>query len=453
MKNMIFMAASVAALTSISCNGPDAGVDLQTSAPGVFKNEPAPGSRSNPPSWTSFNDPQVRTLVSRVRSSNTDLKVASAQARQFLALIRTARSASRPSIDAFGSGRGDVQNSRLTREFSAGLAGALEIDLWGRLRKMTEAASARAVASEVARDNLQLVLETQAVSTYYTIKALDSQIKATDESISRMEEIGRIADREIEAGLVGTFEAARVDSAIGSLRGDQAILQRSRNRFENALAVLVGSNPSSFSVNDDGLSGSPPSISTYLPSSLLERRPDIAEAKALLDANQADIGIAWADFFPRLNLLGLIGLSSPSLDNLFRGNEAYSVGADLVGPVIDGGLRRSTYDATVARRDEALAALEGTVLRAFEDTENALSDSRVLNTEYQARKKAVANSRVTIEGVRRRHRDGIDSLFQLVSIELRLNVQEVQMHQAHGAQFVAAADTVRALGGDWRRQK
>ena len=123
----------------------------------------------------------------------------------------------------------------------------------------------------------------------------------------------------------------------------------------------------------------------------------------------------------------------------------------MLGPVLDGGLRRGNYEAAIAQRDEAVALLEGTVLRAFEDTENALSDTKVLKAEYQARKTAVANSKVTVEGVRRRHRDGIDSLFQLVTIELRLNEQERQMHQARGAQFVAAADTVRALGGDWKR--
>ena len=330
MKNTIFavLGESVSLLT-LSCSGPDAGVNLQTKAPEVFKHDIPSGSLTEPPSWRSFNDSQVSLLVSQVRSSNTDLKAASARARQFLALIRTARSASALRVNAGGAGTGTLQESSLTRQFSASITGALEIDLWGRLRKMTEAAASRAAASSVARDNLQLVLETQAVSTYYTIQGLDSQIKSVDRAVVRLEEIGKIADREIEAGLVGTFEAARVRSAISTLKADQAILQRSRNRFENALAVLVGANPSSFTVSKAGLASSPPAISTYLPSSLLERRPDIAEAKALLNANQAEIGIAWGDFFPRLNLLGLVGLASPSLDNLFRGNEASTVGASL----------------------------------------------------------------------------------------------------------------------------
>ena len=451
MKNTICMALGATIFATLSCTGPEAAVDLQAEVPGVFKHGVPQTARLKPPSWKSFRDPEVLRLVTQVRTSNKDLKAASAQAREFLALIRKAHSASAVTVDGFGNVSADLENSTRTRDFSGGLSAAFEIDLWGRLRKATEAAASRAWASTAARDNLQLSLEAQAVSTYYTIRSLDSQIQSVNEAIARLQEIGRIANREIEAGLLGAFEKSRVDSAISTLKADRATLQRDRNRFENALAVLLGTNPSLYTAAKKGLTNAPPSIATYLPSSLLERRPDIAEAKALLEANQADIGVAWGDFFPRLNLFALIGLASPSLSQFFDGSEATSVGGDILGPILDGGERRANYDAAIARRDQGLAILEGTILRAFEDTENVLSDTQVLKAEYNARRQAVANARETIKGVRRRHRDGIDGLFQLVSIELSLNVQERLLHEAHGQQFVAAADVVRALGGDWRR--
>lgn len=451
MKIMIRAVLSLSALSLVSCSSPEPAIALQKNAADAFKHLPDPEDRVEPPSWQSFTDREVGAIVARVRSSNTDLRAAAAQSREFLALIRSARSASFLQLDGRAGAGADVRSSGLNGDFSGGLSAALEIDLWGRLRKATEAAVASADASIAAQDSLQLALEAQAVATYYTIHSIDSQIDSTNGTIARLEEIGSFVDREIEAGLVGTFERARVDSAVGTLKGDRATLQRARNRFENALAVLVGANASTFTVRRKGLKGAPPAVSVYLPSRLLERRPDIHEAKALLDANQAGIGVAWADFFPRLNLLALLGVSSPSVGNLFRGGEDLSVGGDLLGPIIDGGRRRANYQAAIARRDRALALLEGTVLRAFEDTENALSDVKVLESEYDARLAAVRRSRETNEGVRRRYRDGIDSLFQLISVELQLNERELQLQDVRGQQFVAAADLVRALGGDWRR--
>lgn len=451
MKITIHAILSLTAFSLLSCSGPEPAIALQKNAPDVFKNLPDQSDRVAPPTWQSFDDLEVEAIVSRVRSSNTDLQAAAAQTREFLALVRSARSASFLQLNGGGGARGDLRSSGASDEFSGGLSAALEIDLWGRLRKATEAAAANADASLAAQDSLQLALEAQAVATYYTIQSVDSQIASTNATIARLEEIRTFVDREIEAGLVGTFERARVDSAIGTLAGDRGTLQRARNRFENALAVLVGTNASTFTVQKQGLKSEPPALSAYLPSSLLERRPDIHEAKALLDANQAEIGVAWADFFPRLNLFGLLGVSSPSLGNLFKSSEDFSVGGDLLGPIVDGGRRRANYEAAIARRDRALALLQGTVLRAFEDTENALSDIKVLDSEYDARLAAVKGARETNEGVRRRYRDGIDSLFQLVSVELQLNERELQLYDARGEQFVAAADLVRALGGDWRR--
>lgn len=451
MEIKIYACLSLTVFSLLSCSGPEPAIALQTNVPDLFKNLPDQGNRVNPPTWQSFNDPVVKGIVSRVRSSNTDLQAAAAQTREFLALIHSARSASFLQLNGGVGARGDLRSSGVSDQFAGGLSAALEIDLWGRLRKATEAAAANADASIAAQDSLQLALEAQAVATYYTIQSVDSQIASTNDTIARLEEIGTFVDREIEAGLVGTFERARVDSAIGTLKADQGTLQRARNRFENALAVLVGANASTFTVKKQGLKGAPPALSAYLPSSLLERRPDIHEAKALLDANQAGIGVAWADFFPRLNLFALLGVSSPSLGNLFSSSEDLSAGGDLLGPLIDGGRRKANYQAAIARRDRALALLQGTVLRAFEDTENALSDIKVLESEYNARLAAVKGSRETNEGVRRRYRDGIDSLFQLVSVELQLNERELQRHDARGEQFVAAADLVRALGGDWRR--
>lgn len=450
MRSQLFCTATLLPFLVLSCSGPSS-KDYQVELSSHFKNRVDIGGQIKPASWSSFRDPEVLELIGQVRRSNKDLKAASAQAREFLALIRLAKSSSAVKIDGGLSAQGDFQNRDLTREFAGGLSGAFEVDLWGRFRKETKAAASRAWASTAALGNLQLNLEAQAVSAYYTLQSFDSQIQSTTRTIETLSKQAGFVDKQIESGLLGSFERSRIDFAISTLEAERVALRNDRNRLENALAVLVGTTPSAYNVREKSLSRTPPSIGTYLPSTLLERRPDILEAQALLEANESDIGVAWADFFPRLNLLGLIGVNSPALDSIFQSNEAGSIGGELLGPIIDGGKRRANYDAARARRDKALAEVESTVLSAFEDTENALSDAKLIKSEYLARKRAVDNMRQTAERVRERQRQGIDSLFQLVSVELRLNEEEVLMYAARGQQFVAAADVVRALGGDWKR--
>lgn len=450
MKNQLLFTVSLAPLLVLSCSSPSS-QNYQVELSSHFKNGVDIGGQIQAPSWSSFNDAKVTSLVEQVRRSNTDLKAASAQAREFLALVRLAKSSSALQIDGGLSAQSDFQDGGSTREFAGGLSGAFEVDLWGRFRKETQAAASRAWASSAAKGSLQLSLEAQAVSAYYTLQSFDSQIQSTKQAISRLNTQAGYVDKQIEAGLLGSFEESRIDFAISTLEANLVSLKTDRNRVENALAVLVGTTPSAYHVQEKALSKAPPTIGTYLPSSLLERRPDILEAQALLEANEADIGVAWADFFPRLNLIGLLGVNSPSLSSLFQSSEAASAGASLLGPVVDGGRRRANFEAAGARRDKALADVESTVLRAFEDAENSLSDAELLNAEYLARKRAVENMRKTAERVRERQRQGIDSLFQLVSVELRLNEEENLMAAVRGQQFVAAANVVRSLGGDWKR--
>ena len=377
--------------------------------------------------------------------------MASAQTREFLALVRRTQSASSIRIDGLASGGSDFQNSSLDgRDFSTGLSAALELDIWGRLRKATEASAARASASAAASDTLRLNLEAQAVSAYYQIQSLDSQVGAINKAVSKLKAHARIVDKKVEAGLLGSFESYRIEFAISSLEAESSQLATERGRLENGLAVILGVNPSSYRVPKRGITQSPPPIATNLPSTLLERRPDIIEARALLQASEADIGVAWADFFPRINLLGLVGFGSGRLSNLFDRGANSSIGADALGPVLDGGGRRANYAATQARRDAVLAQAEATTLRAFEDTENALSDLTHLRDEYNARKKAALNAAKTVEGVRKRYDYGVDSLFQLISVEIQVSEEERDQYRARGLQFVATANLIRALGGDWR---
>lgn len=408
--------------------------------------------------WQIYGDPLLNDLQERARSANQDLKAAMARVDQARAAARISEADRLPRVDldpALSRGRTPDALAPLERGFTSTVLSvpfdlSYEVDLWGRVRRSVEAATAEYQATAADLENIRLTLHADVARNYFALRALDAEIALLQSTVELRRQNLRLVDSLFRNGQVSRLDLARAETELATAEAETAGLHRQRARFEHAIAVLVGEAVANFSLPPAPLDLEPPAVAAGLPSYLLERRPDIAAAERQMMAANARVGIARAAFFPVVSLTGSAGWASNELSTLFNwGNRAWALGPFISLPIFDAGRNRAGLEGARAVWEESVASYRQQVLVAFGEVEDALSDLRHLAEQSAALQQAVASARQSAELSGKRYRAGLVSYLEVVDTERTALASERLATQILGQRLQASVSLIKALGGGW----
>ncbi len=419
--------------------------------------------------WTLFKDADLDALQEQAMAANQDLKAAAARVAQARALRGRARSEQFPDLDAgFGPMRQRVANAarglpdgapnspETLWRAQAGVS--YEVDLFGRVASSVDAATADAQQSAALFQSVRLALQADVAQAYFLIRRLDAEHELYRGTVQLRGQTLELVERRYTEGDIGELDVARAKSELAAAQSESLGIARQRAAAEHALAILLGKTPAQFSMAPRPLDRVAVDIPAGLPSSLLERRPDIAAAERAMAAANARIGSAKAAFFPRLNITGAFGYESSELGNLFEwGSRAFLlgplVGTALTLPIFDGGRRQAGLDRARAQYEEEVAVYRQTVLQAFREVEDGLSSLRILGDQTEVQEAAVSSSGRAAELSQLQYREGSISYLDVIDADRMVLQQKRAAVLLDGLRAHVAVDLIRAIGGGWDEAK
>lgn len=301
---------------------------------------------------------------------------------------------------------------------------------------------------------MKLALQADVAQTYFTIRGLDAELALYQRTVDLRSETLALVQRRHREGDISELDVARSRSALASAQSEALAIQRERAVAEHALATLLGTTPADFSLAANPLDRLPVDIPAGLPSSLLERRPDIAAAERAMAAANARIGAAQAAFFPRLTLTGAMGYESAELGNLLQWSSRTFLLGPLIGtaltlPIFDDGRREAGVERARARYEEDVAAYRQTVLKAFREVEDGLASLRILGEQTQVQDLAVEQAARAAELSQIQYREGSVSYLDVIDADREVLLQQRVSVQLDEDRALAAVALVRAIGGGW----
>jgi outer membrane protein, multidrug efflux system len=308
-----------------------------------------------------------------------------------------------------------------------------------------------ALATEIDAAVVGLTLGADVALQYFTLRSLDTQEQILESTIGVYRDQLNVVQIRFRSGLVTELDVWQAQTQLQSALAQQADVQRQRADTEHALALLCGQPAPEFKIPPAAVALTPPEVPPGIPSQLLERRPDVAEAEANLAAANAQIGVAKALFFPSVQIVAVDGLESADAATVFNWeSQVWSIGPRVSVPIFEGGRLWANLDAAGARYDEQVAGFRQVVLSAFRDVEDALTDVRQRQVQLEAADQAVVAARNAVKVARIQYRAGIvDYLVVVVTEQTRLTL-ELQQAQVAQQQLIASALLIKALGGGWR---
>lgn len=414
--------------------------------------------------WTTFDDARLSALEEQAAAANPTLAAAAARVKAARSALRATQADRSPQVNLNGSAArsrqapaqlGVPQATPVAPStlLQAGLGASYEIDLFRRVESSISAAQADANATEASYRSVLLALQADVAQTYFTLRTLDAEIAQLDSTVKLREENARLIGKRFQAGAVGELDVARSRTELSTVQAEAVALRGQRARVEHALALLLGQAPAGFDFAAAPLADGAvvPAIPPGLPSALLERRADVAAAQYAMQAATSRVGVARSAMFPALALTADGGYASGDLDDLFKwSSRSWLTSLVLSLPVIDGGRNRAAIQRAEAQLEEAVAGYRESVLAAFADVENQLSDLRTVRDQVGHVDAAVASARRAAALADTRYRAGEDSYLQLLDAQRELLAIERQAVQLRGTWAVATVDLIRSLGGGWQ---
>lgn len=414
------------------------------------------------PWWTVFQEPPLDELEERAAAGNLGLQAAFARVEQARATARVSKADFYPAINGTAqwaryrtSGNapspvGFPIPSFTLDQWQVPLDLSYELDLWGRVRRSFEAARNLALSAEAARQAVLLALQADVAATYFTLKSLDRETALLEQTVTVRREALGVFQLRRDAGMLTDFEVQRGQVEVSSAEADLELARRLRAIEFNQLAVLCGQPPATFQMEIPTNTPPLPVIAADLPSSLLERRPDVAQAERLLAARLAEIGVAKGAFFPSLRLTASGGLLSGELDDLFAwDSRTWTLGPSLSVPVFAGGRNRAGLERAQAVYDEALAEYRQAVLVAFREVEDSLVAIAFLAKEVGAREAAAGSATAAARHALARYQAGSVNFLDVVDAEQARLASQLAYERALRQQKLAAVRLLKALGGGW----
>jgi multidrug efflux system outer membrane protein len=413
--------------------------------------------------WKAFNDARLDSLVAQATASNQNLSVAAARVKEARAIAGIAEADRIPQV-GLGVGAQRAQSAPLeagvtpgsrispVTSYRASLSASYEVDLFGRVSSNVAAARGDAGAVEATYRSVLLSLQADVAQTYFRLRSLDAELATLNQTVRLREESVRVTGRRFELGDIGEFDLSRAKTELATSRAEAIGVQRQRANAEHALAVLLGQPASNFGAANDPLeaNASLPLIPAGLPSSLLERRPDIASAQRAMEAANARIGVARSAMFPALSIGADGGGVGGSFADVFKwSSRSWLLGASLAMPLIDGGRNRSNVVRSEAALEEAVGSYRQSVLSAFAEVEDNLAGLRVLAGQGAEIEQAVASARRSADLAQKLYDAGRSGYLELLDAQRNLATVERNAVQLRGDRAVTTVALIRALGGGW----
>lgn len=402
--------------------------------------------------WTLFGDDTLNSLVGRAETANQTIAAAEAAYRQARALTRETRAGLFPTVSLNGSG---TQSKTLTsndnKNYQVGIGATWEPDFWGRIRRTVEANDASAQASAADLASAHLSIQGELVANYLNLREADAETALLDQTITGYERALQITRNRYEAGIAPRTDVLQAETTLASARSTRIGLERNRATYENAIAVLVGEPASSFNLAPAQWTPIIPDVPVGVPSTLLERRPDIASAERAVAAANARIGVQQAAFFPNLSLTGSYGQTTSNLGDLFASSaNIWSLGLGLAETLFDAGARGAAVEQARASYDASVAAYRQTVLTAFQDVENQLTATDVLRRQYVELQAASQAADQTETMILNQYRAGTVAYTDVATAQgTALTARRALLQGAVNRQTTAVA-LIQSIGGGWR---
>ena len=411
--------------------------------------------------WKSFGDPVLDSLIAEALAHNRDIRIAAANIEQAAGVLQSTRSAFYPQINyQLNSGRFRFTENGLTEQatgisnpthYYQALAGASwEIDLWGRVRRETEAAQAQLLATEQARRGVLLSLVSSVAGSYLQLRALDQQLVISQRTLEAYAESVKLFELQNKYGQTSMMTVEQARSQYESAAAQIPQISQQIVETENAINILLGRNPGPVPRGAPLKDIALPAVPAGLPSTLLEQRPDIAQAEQNLIAANALIGAAKAQYYPSISLTAGYGTASSDLSNLFKGgSRTWSYGGSITGPIFTGGSIFGQVAQATASQKAALYAYQQSIQNAFGDVETSLSAREQLTVQLQAEEKLVKALREYARLARLQYDGGYTPYLTVLYAEQQLFPAELNYVRTLAQLYVASVNIYKATGGGW----
>jgi multidrug efflux system outer membrane protein len=448
-----------------------------TPAPDAWKSQP-PWEQAAPKDsipkgawWQIFHDPALDAYEQQLLQANQSLEAARDRLTQARSLARVATADMFPQLSADpsayrerGSANRPLNGAGPTivngvahpvqpytqNVFTIPFSLNYEVDLFGRVRHNVEAANASLQSTAADLQNVQLVLTAELAADYFTLRELDAEFDVVQESVGYERKGLDLVNNRHEGGVASGLEVAQQAALLDSTLSQLALVKQSRAQYEHAIAVLVGQSASNLNVPVQPLRATPPPIPLGVPSDVLERRPDISTAERMMAYENAEVGIARSAFYPHITLSGTGGWQSVEIGPLLNAPSLFwSLGADALQPILQGGRNRANLAAARAAYDQSVANYRQAVLTAFQQAEDGISNLSTLAQALSTQAAAVEDARRALAIANNRYVGGVTTYLDVITAQTTLLTSQRLETQLLGQQMVSAVYLVKALGGGW----
>ena len=448
-----------------------------TPAPDAWKTQP-PWQQAAPKDaipkgawWQVFRDPTLDAYEQQLLQANQSLLAARDRLSQARSLARVATADFFPQLSADpsavrerGSGNRPLNGEQPTivngvpqrvppytqSVYTVPFSLSYEADLFGSVRRNVEAANASLQSTAADLQNVQLVLTAELAADYFTLRELDAEFQVVQESVGYQRKGLDLVNNRHNGGIASGLEVAQQAALLDSTLSQLALVQQLRAQYEHAIAVLLGQSASSLSVPVAPLQTTPPPIPLGVPSDVLERRPDISTAERQMAFQNAQVGIARTAFYPHITLSGSGGWQSADVSSLLNAPSLFwSLGVDALQPIFQGGRNRANLAAARAAYDQSVANYRQSVLTAFQQVEDGISNLSTLSQALATQGAAVEDARRALAIANNRYIGGVTSYLDVITAQTTLLTSERLETQLLGQQMVSSVYLVKALGGGW----
>jgi multidrug efflux system outer membrane protein len=411
--------------------------------------------------WKQFDDPVLDQLIAEALANNKNVKIAAANVEQAAGVLTTTRSPLFPQIGY----QADANRQRLSgntaipltpgtanplNNYQALATASWEIDLWGRIRRQTEAARANLLATDEARRGVILTLVAQLANSYIQLRGLDEQLEISKRTLGAYEESLKLFELQFKYGQVSQMTVAQAQSQYETAAVQIPLIEQQIAQLENAISILLGHNPGSIPRGKSIFTLALPEVPAGVPSELLERRPDLRQAEQQLIAANAQIGAAKAQYFPTISLTGAFGGASTDLNNLFRGqSRVWNFGGSIIGPIFTAGSISGQVAQATAAQKAALLSYELAIQNAFADVESSLVARQKLGEQVAAQERLVQALKDYSRLARLQYNGGYAPYSTVLQAEQQLFPTELTWAATRAQLFASLVGVYQATGGGW----
>ena len=412
--------------------------------------------------WEIYNDPELNSLEEQVSISNQNLIAAEAQFREAKLAVKIARSSLYPTITASPS----IANSRASvtgiangqafvrTTYDLPVDVSYQADIWGSIRRSVQASAEAAQVSDAQLENARLSYQAELAQDYFELRGADGEKKLLETSVKSYQDYLKLTQDRFSFGVASGSDVAQAQTQLNTARAQLIDYGVARAQYEHAIAVLTGKAPADLSISYSPIKITPPPVPVGVPSTLLERRPDVAAAERQMAAANEQIGIAQAAYYPTLSLSGSAGLESAAfLKWISWPSRFWSVGPTLSETLFDAGKRRATVNQTLAAYDATVANYRQTVLVGFQQVEDNLAALRVLEKEAQAENDAVTAAQSALDISTYQYKAGTVNYLTVITEQAILLQDQVQALNILTRRMSSSVLLIEALGGGWDSSK